>query len=122
MREFRRLRARRMGHYVLIDVEVGVNPRATAGAAHQTALHVRQALLETIPEAADVLVHTYAYGAELKPPGPQTSSPAASGTETVLHRPQCAIEDDARLAVWSVRGVDSISDMRVYFEDRKSVV
>lgn len=56
---FRRLRARRVGPYVLVDCELGLKPNLTLSAAHHIADDVRARVLSARSEVADMLIHTF---------------------------------------------------------------
>jgi cation diffusion facilitator family transporter len=55
--EYRQMRARRMGTYIIVDVEIQVDPRLSVSAAHQVAQRVRLTLLDQVPQVHEVLVH-----------------------------------------------------------------
>jgi cation diffusion facilitator family transporter len=57
--QFRRLRARKMGYYTIVDVEIGLRPHLTISGAHHVADDLRSRVLSARPDVQDVLVHTF---------------------------------------------------------------
>lgn len=55
------LRARELGHYLIIDVKVGVDPRMTVEAGHRIGKQVKHELMEKHPQVRDVFVHINPY-------------------------------------------------------------
>lgn len=60
VRDFGRVRARRMGYYVLVDLDIQVDRRASVSAGHQVAQHLRHTILQRFPEIAEVQVGVHA--------------------------------------------------------------
>lgn len=54
-----RLRGRRVGPVLHIDVEIGLRPHLTISAAHHVADDLRRRILQGMPQVGDVLVHTF---------------------------------------------------------------
>jgi hypothetical protein len=59
IRGVRRLRARRMGPSVLLDMEIGVGPRMSVAAAAAVADELRAAIFAARPEVTEALVSTF---------------------------------------------------------------
>lgn len=55
------LRARETGHYLIIDVKIGVNPHISVEEGHRIGKHVKQELLDHFPQVRDVFVHINPY-------------------------------------------------------------
>lgn len=55
------LRAREHGHYVIVDVKIGVNPRMSVYEGHRIAKRVKVNMLEKFPTVSDVFVHVNPY-------------------------------------------------------------
>ena len=68
-----RLRTRRMGRNVLVDVHILVNPRLSVSEGHHIADHVEQTLYKQIKDVTDVTVHIDPENDELN--GPCTNLP-----------------------------------------------
>lgn len=51
------LRAREHGHYLIIDVKIGVDPHMTVEEGHRIGKQVKHALLEKFSQVRDVFVH-----------------------------------------------------------------
>jgi hypothetical protein len=89
---YTRLRARRMGPVVLVDVELGLRPSFTLSAAHHIADDVRARVLAAIPAVADVLVHTFpdegaasVFCADEACPGAAVGGFAKAGADAAAH-------------------------------------
>jgi len=59
------LRAREHGHYLIVDVKIGVNPHATVEEGHRIGKQVKQTLLADHDHVRDVFVHINPYDEEL---------------------------------------------------------
>lgn len=57
---FRQLRARSIGPYVHMDMEIGVKPNLTVSGADHIAYIVRKHILENNPQVTEVLINVYA--------------------------------------------------------------
>lgn len=57
VRRIDRIRAREHGHYVLVDVRIGVPANLTIQEGHDIANHLKQAIMEKHPFVQEVLVH-----------------------------------------------------------------
>lgn len=55
------LHARTHGHYIIIDIKIGVNPSLTVEDGHRISKEVKQALLKNHSEVKNVLVHINPY-------------------------------------------------------------
>jgi len=55
--------AREHGHYLIIDVKIGVNPEITVEKGHKIGKEVKQVLIENFPNVKDVFVHVNPYQA-----------------------------------------------------------
>jgi cation diffusion facilitator family transporter len=55
------LRARELGHYLIVDVKISVNPRITVLEGHEIARQVKLMLLRRFKNIADVFVHVNPY-------------------------------------------------------------
>ncbi len=55
--EIHDVRARRMGHKVLVDMKIGVDENMTVAASHGVAHRVKDAVMARVEEVSDVLVH-----------------------------------------------------------------
>lgn len=55
------LRARELGHYLIVDVKVGVDPYITVEAGHRIGKQVKRELMERHPQVRDVFVHINPY-------------------------------------------------------------
>lgn len=55
------LHAREHGHYVIVDVKIGVDPYMTVEEGHRIGKQVKQALMEQHTSVRDVLVHVNPY-------------------------------------------------------------
>ncbi|KNC48121.1 cation diffusion facilitator family transporter [Thecamonas trahens ATCC 50062] len=62
VRAVRELRHRRLGSYLVGDVTVQVDPRATVSEAHVVAVAAQSAAMATIPMLKDMVVHVEPYG------------------------------------------------------------
>jgi divalent metal cation (Fe/Co/Zn/Cd) transporter len=56
------LRARELGHYVVVDLKISVNPHISVQEGHDIAKQSKQKLIETFPYVLDVLIHVNPYG------------------------------------------------------------
>jgi hypothetical protein len=93
---YRRLRARRMGHYVLIDVEVTVLPDLSLSSGLHVAAMVRHAVRHRVPEVAEALVHLHISHAEHAPdPSGAGAVSEAAAVVSPRHRPQTEIQVQA---------------------------
>jgi len=54
---FHRVRARRMGPYMLVDLHIEVEQTISVSASHQVAERVRHSIVQQIPSVNEVLVH-----------------------------------------------------------------
>lgn len=79
--EARKIRARKMGTYSIVDVKIQVDHLLSVSAAHQVAKRVRLTLLDAVPQVNDVMVHV-----DPEPPQSQTLQ--------TLMRPQSEIYQD----------------------------
>lgn len=59
------LHARTHGHYIIIDIKVGVNPALTVEDGHRISKDVKQSLLKNHSEVKNVLVHINPYRKKL---------------------------------------------------------
>ncbi|GFZ85877.1 cation transporter [Paenibacillus marchantiophytorum] len=57
------LKAREQGHYVIIDIKISVNPRASVWEGHELSKRVKQLLMKRFQHVSDVLVHVAPYDA-----------------------------------------------------------
>ncbi len=55
------LRARETGHYQIVDVKVGVDPRITVEEGHRIGKRVKQSLMQQFPQVRDVFIHINPY-------------------------------------------------------------
>jgi cation diffusion facilitator family transporter len=56
-----RLRARNLGHYILVDVRVSVQGDKSVQEGHDITLEVKTAIMDAYPEVSEVLVHLNPY-------------------------------------------------------------
>ncbi|MFH5182265.1 cation diffusion facilitator family transporter [Paenibacillus sp. TAB 01] len=55
------LRAREHGHYVLVDIQISVNPRISVQEGHEIARLAKQALMKRFHHVSDVSIHVNPY-------------------------------------------------------------
>ena len=55
------LHAREIGHYVVVDAKISVNPKITVWEGHEIGKAVKLRLMKTFSHVSDVLVHVYPY-------------------------------------------------------------
>lgn len=77
------LRARVTGHYVIVDVKIGVNPQITVDEGHDIAKAVKSHLMETFGHVSDVFVHVNPYVSEFPYGG--KSDDDRDRTATIVH-------------------------------------
>jgi len=51
------LRAREHGHYLIVDIKVGVNPHISVEAGHRIGKEVKKAMMQNFSQVRDVFVH-----------------------------------------------------------------
>ena len=93
------VRARRMGHYTLVDLHAVVSPRLSVSAAHQAGERIRHYVRQATPEISEVLVHI----------DPCINASWHEEDPSRLMRPHADIEADVRGAVGKVAEVHSES-------------
>ncbi|MEC0225609.1 cation diffusion facilitator family transporter [Paenibacillus alba] len=57
------LKAREQGHYVVVDIKISVNPRASVWEGHELSKKVKQQLMKRFHHVSDVYVHVAPYDA-----------------------------------------------------------
>lgn len=53
--------AREHGHYLIVDIKVGVNPKISVEQGHQVGKEVKKRLIEKFPNIQDVFIHVNPY-------------------------------------------------------------
>ncbi len=64
-----RLLAREHGHYVIVDVKIGVNPNITVKKGHSIGKEVKHKLMNEFEHVQDVMVHINPYHGDFPDPG-----------------------------------------------------
>ena len=95
-----RLRARRMGQNLLVDVHVQVDGTTSVSDGHQVSLRVERCIRERFDEVTEVLVHI---------------DPEADEVEERLSRPGDVLEREVREAALVVEGVTAVSHVLLHF-------
>lgn len=57
--DVRRVRARRMGHYIVADAEVGVHPTVSVSSAEEVIRRARIRVREALPFVSEILLRVY---------------------------------------------------------------
>ncbi len=102
---FHRIRARRMGPYILVDLHIKVNSSISVSVAHQVAERVRLAVLEEIPAVNEVLVHV----------DPEDIQEEVKAN---LMRPQKEIEKEIRQVLNEIPEIESTSHVMCHFLEK----
>ena len=105
-----KLRARRMGPRVLVDLHVQVDPSTTVSDGHQVAERVREFVFREHRGVSEVLVH-------IDPEPDQDLAP-----EEQLSRPRDEIESEVRGIAQRVDGVRAVTHVMVHFVRRRVVL
>ncbi len=66
-----KLLAREHGHYVIVDVKVGVNPHISVEKGHAIGKEVKQTLITNFEHVHDVMVHINPYSGEFQDESPE---------------------------------------------------
>lgn len=94
---YRKVRGRRLGHYVLVEMEAGVSPQLTVSAAERVAEQLRAEVMRTAPDVADVIVRTFAHrGGGATGTLPQLGSSGAPSGAGAQRLGECICDDDWR--------------------------
>jgi cation diffusion facilitator family transporter len=109
--DHRKIRARKMGTYLLVDVEIQVDRLLSVSAAHQVAKRVRLTLLDEVPQVHEVLVHV-----DPEPPDEESSS------LDKLMRPQSEIFEEVAAKVDLFPEVVGMSYMCCHYYARRLTV
>lgn len=100
--KYHQIRARKMGHYYIVDLHIQVNSLMSVSAAHQVAERVRMAILQKLPKVNEVLVHVDA-------------EDDTDEKMTQLMRPQFEIEKDIREALAQIPQIYGISHILCHY-------
>ena len=95
------LRARRMGHSVLVDLHVQVDGATTVSDGHQVAERVRLFLLDRYPAVSEVLVHI--------DPEPDQQDRAAPA------RPRAELELEVRRLAAEINGIEEVTHVLAHY-------
>lgn len=68
-----KLFAREHGHYVIVDVKIGVNPHITVEKGHAIGKEVKYKLMNEFDHVQDVMVHINPYHTDFPDPGSELS-------------------------------------------------
>ncbi|KAJ3063145.1 hypothetical protein HDU98_001009 [Podochytrium sp. JEL0797] len=94
---FHSIRARKMGPETLVDLQVRVNPRITVSLAHQIAENARHAIMQQVPEVAEVLIHVDVEGHEHNDfPATATILPTSSIEEEIMRTTLQGLESEVK--------------------------
>ena len=99
---YHKVRARRMGPQVLIDLHIEVPEKQSVSASHQIAERVRRKILNEIPQVNEVLVHVDA-------------EDDINEEKYDLMRPHSKIEDDIKQVASNRADVKGISDIQCHY-------
>jgi divalent metal cation (Fe/Co/Zn/Cd) transporter len=102
-----KLRARRMGPRILVDVHVQVDGSTTVSDGHQVADRVRQFVFQQHEGISEVLVHIDSEPDEHVRPG------------ELLARPREEIEAEVRQIAQTVERVEAVTHVLIHFMDRR---
>lgn len=112
VRAMHRLRTRRMGANVLVDVHILVDPRLSVSEGHHIADHVELTLYKQIKDVSDVTVHIDPENDELNKPC--TSLPMRN--ELIKHLTTCwaDIPESAHIADYTLHYLNGELDLEVW--------
>lgn len=105
-----RLRTRRMGPYLFVDVRIFVDPLISVSAARNVAEHLRREVHKAEPTVSEVLVHVTPY----KDP------PIAVGTNTLM-RPHVELEREVRTSLEGSPGILGIARVITHYVPEEGI-
>jgi len=106
VRDVHNVRARRMGHYTMVDLHAVVSPKLSVSAAHQAGERIRQRIREADPSISEVLVHI----------DPYHDASFHEEDASRLMRPHAEIEAEVRANVAKkVEEVESVASVACHF-------
>ncbi|MBU2645906.1 cation-efflux pump [bacterium] len=106
---FHQVRARRMGPYMLVDLNIEVEQTISVSASHQIAERVRYSILDRIPSVNEVLVHV------------DTERPHGEAPPKLM-RPQKEIEADIQATVETFPEITELTHIICHYLSEKLTV
>jgi divalent metal cation (Fe/Co/Zn/Cd) transporter len=122
---YSRLRARRVGSVVHVDVEIGLRPHLTISAAHHVCDELRSRIMVALPQVEDVIVHPFPDegGREATTVGRTEShhrpavgpAPSPGGHPCAVAVGPAETEAAIRKAALGVKEVTAVTHLRLYY-------